>query len=59
MADSPLIIKSKEFALQIIKVCNLPFDVSILSVGPKKQRTTEVVLCFFALFIRIQDDFNR
>ena len=22
MADSPLIIKSKEFALQIIKVCN-------------------------------------
>ena len=23
MADSPLIIKSKEFALQIIKVCNL------------------------------------
>ena len=23
MADSPLITKSKEFALQIIKVCNL------------------------------------
>ena len=30
MADSPLIIKSKEFALQIIKVCNYVKQTKII-----------------------------
>ena len=43
MADSPLIIKSKEFALQIIKVCNYVKQTKKESVLTNKLSVVEQV----------------
>ena len=47
MANSPLITKSKEFALQIIKVCNYMrrfFIISVIHCMPEVRRKPALIL---------------